>query len=692
MDNICVRNNNFMRKFYTAGVLMLASITAFSQLDSTKTLGEVIVTGQYKPQSVKNSVYQVRVISRERIRQSGATNLQQVLNTQLGFRFSNDNTLGTSDVQLMGMSGRNVKILLDGIPMIDRGDTRESLNQVDINSIDRIEIVEGPMSVSYGSDALAGVINIITKKNLTDNFSVTAKAQEETAGNEYYPFAYKGVHIQTIQLVTNHKGWNFGAGGTHNDMDGYGGDVYGRAKQWRPKEQWLANSKAGYSNSVFNIYYRIDCLHETIINKGPINFNNYKAIDQSYTTDRLTQQLQGDYRLSEKLNLSGVVAYTDYKRKTTTTLHDFEKNSDELTTGEGEQDLSKFNSFLFRTTLIYKASKELSFQPGIDMNLDAASGARIAGKPVITDVAIFVSSEIRPSERVSFRPGLRFIKNSVYNAPPVIPSFNAKIDLSKTLDIRVAYAYGFRAPALRELYFSFHDAIHDIEGNPSLKAEHSNSITGSLSWSPMQAIDRRFTSILTGFFNEFNNQIDLALNSNSNPPSYTYVNINKSKTAGGTWENKGHWKNLDASLGFSYIGFYSSPYDDKTYLKEDGRDFLWTPEINSSISYAISKWKTKLALFYKYTGTRPAFTFGTNSLGQNIIYVAKTSSFNLADFTISTGINKCFTIDAGVKNIFNVTEVNNTAIATGIHGSGGPLPISYGRSYFLGLVFQWSNK
>ena len=141
--------------------------TAFAQQDSItfKNLNELIVTGQYKPQSVKNSVYQVRVINNERIKQSGATNIQQVLNNQIGFRFSSDNTLGTSDVQLMGMSGRNVKILLDGVPMIDRGDIRESLNQVDINTIERIEIVEGPMSVSYGSDALAGVINIITKKN-----------------------------------------------------------------------------------------------------------------------------------------------------------------------------------------------------------------------------------------------------------------------------------------------------------------------------------------------------------------------------------------------------------------------------------------------------------------------------------------------------------------------------------------------
>ena len=191
-----------MKKNYVIllGILLSQTVAAQQDTSKSKSLEEIIVTGQYKAQSLKKSVYQVRVINLERIKLSGAINVQQILNTQLGFRFSNDNTLGTTDVQLMGMAGRNVKILLDGVPMIDRGDTRESLNQVDINTIERIEIVEGPMSVSYGSDALAGVINIITKKYVKDNLSVTARVQEETAGSEYYPFSYKGVHQQNVGI------------------------------------------------------------------------------------------------------------------------------------------------------------------------------------------------------------------------------------------------------------------------------------------------------------------------------------------------------------------------------------------------------------------------------------------------------------------------------------------------------------
>ncbi|HNH20969.1 MAG TPA: TonB-dependent receptor plug domain-containing protein, partial [Ferruginibacter sp.] len=392
----------------------------------SKDLSEVVVTGQYKPQTVKKSVYQVRIINSERIKLSGATTVQQVLNNQVGFRFSNDNTLGTTDVQLMGMSGRNVKILLDGVPMVDRGDTRESLNQVDINSIERIEIVEGPMSVIFGSDALAGVINIITKKHVKDDLSVSANIQEETAGTEYHPFNYKGVHMQNLNLAYKKSNWTLSVGGTHNDFDGYGGDAYGRNKSWKPREQWLGNARIGYSNSRLNIYYRTDLLNEDIRSRGAINYNNYKAIDQQYITDRFSQQVQGSYNFSKKLQLASVLSYTDYKRRTKTTLHDFEKGTDVLTSGPGEQDISKFNSFVFRSSVLYQVSGMVSIQPGIDINREQASGERIEGKPVIADYAAFISAEIKPTAAINIRPGLRFVKNSVYDAPPVIPSINSK--------------------------------------------------------------------------------------------------------------------------------------------------------------------------------------------------------------------------------------------------------------------------
>ena len=659
----------------------------------SKDLSEVVVTGQYKPQTVKKSVYQVRIINSERIKLSGATTVQQVLNNQVGFRFSNDNTLGTTDVQLMGMSGRNVKILLDGVPMVDRGDTRESLNQVDINSIERIEIVEGPMSVIFGSDALAGVINIITKKHVKDDLSVSANIQEETAGTEYHPFNYKGVHMQNLNLAYKKSNWTLSVGGTHNDFDGYGGDAYGRNKSWKPREQWLGNARIGYSNSRLNIYYRTDLLNEDIRSRGAINYNNYKAIDQQYITDRFSQQVQGSYNFSKKLQLASVLSYTDYKRRTKTTLHDFEKGTDVLTSGPGEQDISKFNSFVFRSSVLYQVSGMVSIQPGIDINREQASGERIDGKPVIADYAAFVSAEIKPTAAINIRPGLRFVKNSVYDAPPVIPSINSKFVISKNLDLRLAYAYGFRAPALRELYFNFVDVNHNIVGNPNLKAEYSNSFTGSLNWVATPRKSIAYSASLGGFYNDFNNQIGFA-QSSVNSQQYTYFNVNRAKTAGVILENKATWKQLEGTIGFSYIGFYREMYDDKDYIKLDGNKYLWSPELSASVSYTVKPIQTKLNLFYKYTGRRPQYVTGTSTSGQSVLYVAETAAYNLADFTFNTVLNKYITVFGGVKNIFDVNNVNtNAASSSGsIHNAGSSIAINYGRSYFIGLNLQWNRK
>ena len=697
--NFAQQKNTFMIKFARVpnplliGMFIFFAAPNIYAQDSTifKNLDEVIVTGQYKPQSLKKSVYQVRVINNEQIKLRGATTITQVLSDQLGFRFSNDNTLGITNVQLNGMGGNNVKILLDGVPMVDRFDERVSLSQIDINNIDRIEIVEGPMSVSFGSDAMAGVINIITKKDNKDNFSVNARAQEETAGSEYYPFGYKGVHNQNVNVNYN-KGHFFSSiGGTHNDFDGFGGDAYGRGKTWKPKEQWLGNGKLGYSNNHFNIYYRLDGMNEKIVVRNPVNINNYKAKDQQYITDRYIHQIQSNYIINPNLQINGFLAYTDYQRQTKTIRHNFETKTIEPNQ-QGEDDISKLNSLAFKSTLQYQVSSKLSFQPGIDINHEKADGARIEGSPEINDYAFFASAEIKPVSSINIRPGFRLSANSQYQAPAFTPSINTKFELSKQLDLRLAYGQGFRAPTLRELYLNFFDINHDLIGNKDLKAERSNSVNGSLTFTPSPSKNIRFSSTLSGFYNAYKDQVQL-IESITNNTEYTYYNIDKSKSVGGTFENMMTSGNLELSVGFSYTGYSSSEFENTSFKKDDSRNYLWTPEINSNIVYHLNKLKTKLGLFYKYTGNKPAFSFNTVGTEQ-VIQLTQTGSYHIADFTIATDISKLFTVNAGVKNIFDVNTIKNNTVSVSNteHDNARPLALGYGRSFFVGINFQWSKK
>lgn len=673
-----------MKNLLIAIILLLQTSALFAQ-DSLKThdLQEIVVTGQFEPQSMRQSLYQVRTISAEMIEQRLATNLQTILSTELGVRFSNDNTLGTADISLMGMGGSNVKILLDGVPMFDRGSTRESLNQIDINTIERIEIVEGPMSVVYGTDALAGVINIITRKGVDGgSISVQARVQEETVGDEYNAFTDRGVHNENVGVNVQRKNWYGGAGLTRNNFGGWQGDYTGRAKYWLPKDQWLGNGTVGFKRDKLNVWYALNYLDENIHTLGNelITATKHTATDKEYISKRYTHQVQAGWTISDALRFDGAASYQDYSRRTRTTVYDFLTERRTLSTGAGEQDLSEFSTMFFRGMFYQKVSPLLSFQYGTELNYNKGMGDRIDGTRTISDYALFVSSEIKPIQALALRPGVRFLYNSVYDAPPVIPSMNVKITLNSTMDIRMSYARGYRAPALRELYFSFHDSNHDIDGNPDLKAEHSNSFTTSFSWQAYSSATVSFNTVLGGFYNEFDNMITTGLKEGSDR-EYIYVNVLRNKTRGGTLNNTLVWKDLRATVGVSYIGVYNE------YSEDDGSlpDLLWTPELNSNIRYAFSKIGATISAYYKLNGRRSNYELVNGAVGK-----ARRDAFQWLDITATKTVGKYLTFGAGVKNVLDVTQVQNTSQdLNGAHATGGPVPMGYGRSYFVSAAFNW---
>lgn len=676
-------------KYYLVICLLSAAFKGSAQTMTSDTaahaLDEVVITtGQYRPQSLRKSLYNVRVITAAQIQARGAVNILQVLNTQLGVRLSNDNTLGITDIQLMGMSGRSIKILMDGVPVMDRNDTRESLSQIDIQTIDRIEIVEGPMSVTYGSDALAGVINIITKDAGTVRYSIQAKVQEETAGNEYYPFSYKGLHQQTVNGSYKFRlPLTLSGGISHMLFNGFGGDDYGREKAWLPKEQYLGHIRAGYHTEKNNIYYRLDVLDETITKKGALNLNVRKAFDQLYQTRRYMHQVQDQWKLSRNFNLATSLSYTSYQRRTKSTNHNFETGKDALTTGAGEQDLATFRTLFFRTQGVYTFSEKVSVQPGVEISRDKASGSRIKGDPVITDYALFASAEYNPTGRISIRPGFRVIKNSIYDAPPVVPALNLKLGVSSASDLRFSYARGYRAPALRELYFDFVDANHTIYGNPDLKAETSRSL--NVSWNTFLNRPGWKTSFsLSAFYNVFDDLIDYAADPNNSTATILF-NVSKFKTAGILLQHSLVVQQLQLDWGLSYIGRYNR-------FKEDDQDlpeFNWSPEANANIYYNIVKPALQLALAYKFTGSRKQYQLKNGADIGDGVRLTQMDAFHWADVSVTKKFRNLISVQAGVKNIFDISNVNNTIGGDGAHSSSGPVPISYGRSFFMGLGYHF---
>ncbi|GIV38113.1 MAG: TonB-dependent receptor [Cyclobacteriaceae bacterium] len=649
-------------------------------------LEEVVVTGQFEPQSVRRSVYQVRTIPMEQFAQRGATRLQDVLNTQLNIRFSQDLALGGSNLSLQGLSGQNVKVLIDGMPMVGRQGTSNeiNINQINIQSIERIEIVEGPMSVIYGADALAGVINIITRKADEDELQVTARVHEESAGREYSLRA--GLHMQQVGAAYAKGPFHIRGDFTHNNFKGWKGSATGREMQWHPKQQLMGSLITGIRKNELSVHYRADLTFEDIYNPG--EFEGGEALDQNYYTTRLMQQLQGNIKAGEKWMFNPAFSHTAYERQTQSVIVNQSTGSRTLSLGEGHQDITRFNGFTFRPTGTWKKSTALSLQPGMEVNYEAGSGGRIKeGVQSIADFALFLSAEWKAGRALWIRPAVRTMYNTVYSSPPIVPSVNIKAEINEKSDVRFAYGRGFRAPSIRELYFDFFDASHAIEGNTELQPELSHSFNVSWNYRPVWAGRYRSTITATAFYNTINNMIDFGQKPGNNLVT-TYLNIDHFKTTGFTINQNLYSMHWDFSIGGGVTGRYNQLRDDYAAVPE----FVWSPEVNASAVYRSPNNKLNISLYYKFTGRTPYYRLEDNGNGGQEPRLQQTGSFHWADLTTGYSLGKHITLSGGIRNLFDVIWVNNTGSTGGAHSSSGPRPIGNGRSYFFNLTYSFNQK
>src|SRR5690606_33444899 len=142
-------------------------------------LDEVVITAQHEPTHYKNAVHPVHVIDGRTIEKLGMANLAEVLSTQLNMQVSTDLILGTG-LTMQGISGENIQIMIDGVPVIGRLDGNIDLSQIQMNNIRRIEVIEGTMSAQFVSNATGGVINIITRSSQVPSFQISTRNRAES--------------------------------------------------------------------------------------------------------------------------------------------------------------------------------------------------------------------------------------------------------------------------------------------------------------------------------------------------------------------------------------------------------------------------------------------------------------------------------------------------------------------------------
>lgn len=634
-------------------------------------MDQVSVSAQILQRPRDKSIYKVDLIKRDLIQKKAANDLGELLKSETNIRIEQDASLG-SKLSIQGLGGEHVKILVDGVPVNGRMDGNIDLGQLNLAQAEQVEVVQGPMSVIYGSNALAGAVNIITRRNALHKLEAGAQAYFESVG----------VYNANAWAALRNGNSHFRMSAGRNFFGGWDpmGDV--RDQQWKPKRQILGDAHYTYRHSKINLNLSLSAFNEELRDKGkPVPPYEEEAFDSYYFTNRLRSSADIKYKINDIRSLKMLTAVSFYERRKESWYKDLVNLTEIPLSGEYDRDTTKFNDYTFR--FLYNrgdTAQKLNYQLGLDFSYEEGNGKRILNNDQdIGDYALFLNLNYRPCPYFEIQPGLRIAYNSQYDAP-LVYSFNTAWNIIDPLRLRLSYARGFRAPGLKELYLNFVDVNHNIIGNPDLKAENSVNIQGGLEYhTDKQRFMKRAS--LNFFYNDVDDLIHLG---QLDDEVYTYINLDEFKSLGTNLKlNLQPFTDLSANIGG---GITAQKSNSKTQNAAD-IDYLVSPEISASLDYNILKDRLMLAVFYKYNGKLPQYILNDN----NEVERSELDDYQMMDISLNMPFwEKRVQLSCGVKNLFDVQDVSvSGAAGGGVHSSASSAnPVGWGRSYFARLTFK----
>lgn len=709
---------NIMRISCYVLVLISCSLAGFAQEDFdwvqdsvwNESLEDVIVTGQINPQSVKKSVYEVKVINRSTIESLAANSLADVLNQSLNINIVPNAQTGKSSVEMFGLDGQYFKILIDNIPMVnDEGmGNMADLTQINLDDIERIEIVEGAMGVEYGANAVAGVINIITKKSSDNNWEITPYIQEESIGSEYN-FTNQGRHIQSIKVEKNiNKNWYANAMFTRNNFNGFFNEQKGknhplndglRGHEWLPKEQNNLKALVNYRGK-FNFFYKFEYFDEQVnrySRQVRTNFNpatqtsNPTASDDYFLSERFIHHINFNGKALKQGSFDVSLSFQEQRR-------DVEMFNYRILNRE------RFNiektEFESRRVFFSRGSlnnfipwEKVKFQTGYEINLIDGFASPMSNplggdqiKRRLDAYDLFTTAEIRASNRLSFRPGARLMLTNQFD-PLIAASFTTKYLFNNGWEIRGILGTAPRVPNYDELYTFFVDSNHDVRGNEDLNPEIGTSAFLHLKrkfW--LNNDNSKWQIKFSSWYIQVEDRIELTV-INDMPLQYQFNNIDLFRTWGIESAHSFQHKNLIINAGASVVGV-----SQQLESRDFNEDYLYRLQANTNINYQLPRWNTTLSMFYNYNGPQFQFVQRQNEDGGTELVRGKLAAFAWFDASLRKDFfDKKLDLTLGARNLMDIKRVNTTSTEGGAHSDAArSLLLGYGRSFFLRIQYNFN--
>ena len=636
------------------------------------TIDEAIVTDIHSSKSLNNTVLNISKISAKKIEELGAVDLRDALAFENNIRMSRDNAIGSSGITMMGIGGDNVKLLIDGVPVIGRLFNQLDLEQFNLENAKQIEVIRGPMSVIYGSNALAGTINIVTNNtNTKPRFNLNANY--ETDGQ----YALTGTASKSFKdkhFLTLSGGRTMFTGWSANDVD--------RTFDWIPKEQYTGRVQYSYKHKNATINIRSELLRSKLLDRGaPLLPYKEAALDEYYTNQRFDNSLSYSNKIG-KSSLQMILGNNNFNRIKNKYYRNLVTLEDVLVPGESEQDTQTFNASVFRTIYGLDKAKTLGIETliGFDGNYEIGTGNRIKNdKQEQLDAALFASAEKQLTSFALLRGGLRYAYNSAFESP-LLYSLQTKFTLPHSQIIKLAYGKGFRAPSLKELYLDFNDSRHEVFGDSTLMSETSYSFTASFT-NYYRAGKAEMSTTVDGFYNNIENKIELIV---TGPIQAKYGNIGQYQSVGGDISQKILYEDFGLNASFNYTGVYNGVEGSK-------KEFFFSPQVVINPTYTWSKQNLSANLFFNYLGEVSRVFSNTDSANVNI---QQQDAYSMLDFTFNKSFNNNkLRVTLGARNVLGVININANTTEVGAHTpSTSFISISPGRTYFINVRYELFKK
>lgn len=635
-------------------------------------LKKTVVTGQVNPVLGTNSVYKVNTITEEDIAALAAVNLTDVLQFEMNQFVSNDNILGASS-NIGGIGAQNVKILLNGVPLNGSEAGFVDLNQINLNNVKRIETVQGPMSVMYGSNALGGVINIITKE---------AKKKVEFGLRSYMDNLIR--FNVAADAGWNHKKHNVKFSVGRNMFQGWTPfDTLSRWMLWKPKVQYHADLSYRYRLPKGKISLYSFYLNEEIENRGVPSVSPFRAFafDEYYKTNRIRNTINFDYQVGKKEYFKSQNTVSIYNRTKNRYYKDMVTLESKLTDNVEDQDTSIFYQYHFRGAMSSDRFKRTDLIVGYETNIESSNSTKIStdtnstrnGLRNMGELGLFVSANYK-FKKVSIMPSVRLNMHS-YFAQNISYGIHVKYSPTESLQYRASIAQGYRTPTIKELYLEFIDNNHRILGNESLQQEEG--LHAEISGEKKVTVTESSNLILEGsaVYNELRNKISLTtLNATNNEAQY--FNIEEYANFVTFFRIKYASKRASGSLGMSRT----------LILRSTGLPANSFAELLTSISYTIPTIETRVNAFYRYTANQPIyFVDGTFAMSRPLHISNISLSKDLLDSKMRLQI--------GLKNVFNIqnnilAEGSGSGLGGSPHGGENTTTLMLPRSIFFEVLYK----